>query len=53
VTRIGVEFMDIPGLLSQRTPLCFTFFWKTVARRENGDFQLDCLEETPTCCRLS
>jgi glucoamylase len=40
-TGIGLEFVDIPVPPAQRAPLCFTFFWKAVARREGRDFRVE------------
>jgi glucoamylase len=39
-TTLGVEFVDIPILAAQRTPIHFTFFWPASDRWEGRDFMV-------------
>ncbi len=39
-TGLGVEFVDVPVALGQRTPIRFTFLWTDVGRWEGRDFQV-------------
>lgn len=39
-TALGVEFVDIPILPTQRAPIHFTFFWTADGRWEGRDYQV-------------
>ncbi|MBI3951961.1 MAG: glucan 1,4-alpha-glucosidase [Acidobacteria bacterium] len=39
-TALGIEFVDIPILSTQRAPICFTFFWTASNRWEGRDYEV-------------